>query len=128
MICPDCNGQTIEVHWNEIPSKVGYCPKCDMTLILDGDDQIVCKVKEDGTRDLDQHANIPELKLGTLVYINNKEHEFFLELGEVIEKDHEYYRVKFRSLDKRIERKCLWVPSHWVEPLPKQLIRGQSDA
>ena len=59
---------------------------------------------------------LPELKVGTEIYINNKEHKFNLEQGKVIGKDHRHYKVELIHLGK-----VIWVPEHWVEPLPEEL-------
>jgi len=67
------------------------------------------------------HVNIPELRIGTLVYINNKEHPLHLEQGKIIDKDHLHYKVKIVSLLKDIDNKVLWFPQHWIDPLPKEL-------
>jgi len=64
--------------------------------------------------------SIPELRIGTYVYINNKEHPMNLEQGEIIERDHKHYRVKLISTDPRLNGRCMWFPDHWVEPLPKE--------
>jgi hypothetical protein len=66
--------------------------------------------------------NIPELKLKTPVYINNKEHKLHLEQGVIVEKDHNHYRVKIISTNKEINGKCLWFPQDWIDPLPKDFI------
>jgi len=63
----------------------------------------------------------PELKIGTQVFINNKEHPLFLEQGEVTQKDHRHYRIKIISQNSNLNNKCIWVPEHWVDPLPKEL-------
>ena len=63
----------------------------------------------------------PEMREGTQVYLNNKEHPFNLEQGEVIARDHRQYRVRFVSQNPTINGKCLWLPEHWVDPLPKEL-------
>lgn len=64
---------------------------------------------------------LPELREGTQVYLNNREHQFNLEQGVIIDRTHRHYRVKFSSMDDRIADKCLWLPEHWVEPLPNEL-------
>ena len=79
MNCPECGGKAIEVKWNEVPSHVGYCPVCDLTFLLDGKEDIFLyaspedAIKGSGSsRDL--HEEIPELPLGTVVYVNNTDH------------------------------------------------------
>ena len=59
---------------------------------------------------------LPELKNGTIIYINNKEHKLNLEIGKIIARDHRHYQVE-------IGNKVIWMPEHWVEPLPKELMR-----
>ena len=64
--------------------------------------------------------NIPEMKIGTKVYINNRQHPLNLEQGIIVKRGHCQYRVKLVSQDPKITGKCLWFPEHWVEPLPKE--------
>ncbi len=63
----------------------------------------------------------PEMREGTQIIISNKEHPLYFEQGVVVERDHRYYRIKFVSQNKHINDLCLWIPEHWVEPLPKEL-------
>jgi hypothetical protein len=134
MQCPDCHKDAIEVRWDEVPFKVGYCSICNITFLLDGDDVVTYKFdvdKENGqaTREqlVDKTENIPELHIGTPIYVDNKEHQFFLEFGWIVDKTHEHYRVEFHSCDERINGKKLWMPSHWIEPIPKHLLRRSKD-
>ena len=62
----------------------------------------------------------PEMREGTHVFINNKEHKLHLEQGVVVARDHRRYRIKFISKNKAINESCLWVPEHWVDPIPKK--------
>ena len=68
--------------------------------------------------------NIPELREGTFVFINNKEHPLFLEQGVIVERDHVQYRVKLVSKNTNINDTCIWFPEHWIEPIPKELRRS----
>ena len=117
MNCPECNGESIIVKWQEVPSEVGYCPICDRIFILNADETLI--IRPNGVH---AETEIPELPINTHVFIINKEHKFFLERGVVVEKDHKHYRIKFISLNKDIHDKMLWVPDHWIDPVPKALI------
>jgi hypothetical protein len=66
---------------------------------------------------------IPELSIGKMVYIINKEHPLFLEQGKISDKRHCHYRVKFVSQNKGINNTYLWVPEHWIDPLPKEMLK-----
>ena len=66
-------------------------------------------------------AQIPEIELGIDVYITNAEHEFHLERGVIVDKDHVHYRVLFTSQDERLDNKKVWVPENWVARVPEGL-------
>jgi len=66
---------------------------------------------------------IPEMKVGQQVMIINKEHPLFLEIGVVVDKSHCHYLVNFTSLEDKINGKNLWIPEHWLDPVPKELRR-----
>lgn len=123
MICPLCNGKLQSVI--DVPGiRPQYCKHCDKVWI--GDDEIVKKqdIEYEVIRTKYQNKEeIPELAIGTVVYIANKEHRFFLEIGTVVEKDHKHYRVRFDSQDKEIDQKYLWVPEHWVVAMPNEMVR-----
>lgn len=70
-------------------------------------------------------VNRPELREGTLVYINNKEHPLFMEQGMIVSRDHVHYRIKIVSTNSAINNTCLWIPEHWIDPLPKELRNEQ---
>jgi hypothetical protein len=61
--------------------------------------------------------DIPPIKEGTKVIINNIEHDLFLEFGIVVQRSHKFYRVQFDSLGGIM----VWVNAHWVDELPKEL-------
>jgi hypothetical protein len=66
-------------------------------------------------------TDIPELRTGTQVYVNNKEHKLYLEQGIITEKTHKYYRLKMVSTNKDINNTFIWFPDHWIDPIPKEL-------
>jgi hypothetical protein len=61
-------------------------------------------------------TQIPELPEGTPVFVINKEHKKHLEPGVVAKRDHKHYKIKFH------DGMHLWVPQHWVEPIPKEML------
>ncbi|MDP1712233.1 MAG: hypothetical protein Q8K86_07230 [Candidatus Nanopelagicaceae bacterium] len=64
--------------------------------------------------------DIPSLANGTKVYVDNKEHQFHLAPGVIICKDHGHYRLSLSFNDgKRTRNIEIWVPEHWVKPMPK---------
>jgi hypothetical protein len=114
MRCLRCKSKLM--HFNKGITTVYRCVSCNCLyrfnrqselLIPMGVCESIGQVKE----------NIPPISLGKEVYIDNLEHEFCLEQGIVIGRDHGHYRIKFCSLDKRINGKKIWVPTHWVKIL-----------
>jgi hypothetical protein len=66
------------------------------------------------------HQNPNDLVVGEPVYIINKEHPLFLERATIVDKDYTCYRIKLISIGK-YNNQILWVPQHWVEPVPQEL-------
>jgi hypothetical protein len=56
----------------------------------------------------------PEIKEGTLVYLDNKNHPCYNNKAVIIARDHRHYRIKF--LEGSLKDKMLWCPEHWIEP------------
>ncbi len=52
----------------------------------------------------------PELKEGTRIIIQNKQHSYNGMRGEIIDRSHRFYRIKFENGN------ITWMPEHWVEP------------
>lgn len=71
--------------------------------------------------DIHRIKDIPELKENTEIYISNKEHPLNLEQGVIVKRCHAHYRIKLTSRITAINGACMWIPAHWVEPLPKEL-------
>lgn len=116
----NCNGECIEVRWNdEIPSRALHCPICGTIYLMSGDETIEIKYPGEVSKPSEV---IPTLALETAIYINNKEHKFFLEQGKIVDKSHLHYRIKFISLNKDINNSCLWVPEHWISVVPPELL------
>lgn len=118
-ICPKCKKKSqLELRtWHDYPVIPFVCPYCYEFYWIE------CETKESIiiTASTTKEASIPPIKEGAHVYIDNKEHEFFLERGKVEQRDHCHYRVRFSSLDKKINGKLLWVPEHWVKKVPEGL-------
>jgi hypothetical protein len=51
---------------------------------------------------------IPELPIGQIVKICNKEHVWFDEIAIIKDKKHKHYRIELLG-------KLIWVPDDWVE-------------
>jgi Zn-finger nucleic acid-binding protein len=123
MICPLCNSKLQSVI--DVPGiRPQYCQHCDRIWI--GDDEIVHQQDfeyETVKTENRSKEEIPKLTIGTVIYVANKEHKFFLEIGTVIEKDHKHYRVRFDSQNKEINQMCLWLPDHWVLAMPSEMVR-----
>lgn len=114
MRCLNCRSKL--VRFNKGIATVYRCESCNClfrfnrqseSLIPMGVCESVGQVREE----------IPPIRVAEEVYIDNSDHEFYLEQGVVIGRDHGHYRVKFCSLDKRINGRMLWVPAHWVKVL-----------
>ena len=87
------------------------CPDCSG---LDNEQLMVNKFVKSG-------VSIPPLDVASWVYVDNKEHIFFLEYGIIIGKDHLHYRVKLKSYDEAVNGLFVWLPQHWVKLLPEEL-------
>ena len=120
MKCPFCEFELLvsEEHDNT-KFNVVTCSRCERQYVIDL--QSMYMYDCENVTDKEIKNNIPEMRVGTLVVICNKEHPFFLEQGEIVDRDHRFYRVKFKSLNKNINGTCLWLPDHWVDPLPNEL-------
>ena len=120
--CPKCGDlNSIELDtWDDSLAHPCYCGKCSyffwMTRTADVSETIIIELQKP------READIPPLKLKTTIYVNNEEHEFFLEQGIIVKKDHKHYRIKFRSTDKRLDGKCVWMPDHWIVEVPKEFL------
>ncbi len=118
MICPLCNHKLQSVI--DAPGiRPQYCEHCDK-IWIGGDEIVEYEVMKTKYQNKEE---IPELAISTVVYITNKEHKFFLEIGTIIEKDHKHYRIRFDSQNKEINQKCLWIPEHWVIAMPSEMVR-----
>lgn len=71
-------------------------------------------------------SNITEMVIGTPVYISSCDSPLYLEQGEVTDKKHKHYKIKFISCDKRIDGKCLWMVDDQVDPIPLDIL-GRKD-
>jgi len=60
--------------------------------------------------------SIPPLKVGTIVYVDNREHLKYLDPGTIINKSHVYYRIQFPDNER------IWMPEHWIKAIPSQMI------
>jgi hypothetical protein len=118
MICPLCNGQ-LESVIEATGMRPQYCPHCDKIWV--GDDETI--QNESLSTKGKQEVEIPKLAVETVVYVTNREHDFFLEIGVIIKKDHKHYRVQFNSQNPKINKKLLWMPEHWIAAMPQEMVR-----
>jgi hypothetical protein len=112
MLCPSCKGQLRQSNQSEDIS-IYYCYYCDANY------HFVNNIFER----IDVDVKLPELEIATRVYVDNKEHDFFLEHGIITQIAHIHYRVKMVSRNKEINGKQIWFPEHWIKALPKELLR-----
>lgn len=61
-------------------------------------------------------VQVPELNEGTFVFIIQRDHVKHLEPGQIMKRDHKHYKIKFN------DGMQLWVPSCWVEQIPKEML------
>ncbi|KKK57843.1 hypothetical protein LCGC14_3050400 [marine sediment metagenome] len=119
IFCPGCDF-SIDYKlktWDESVVIPFVCPDCNTFFWIRKQAADELRIEAD----IEESIIIPPIVEGTYIYINNKEHEFFLERGTIIKRDHIHYRIKFNSKDHRINNKCVWVPSHWVMVMPEGL-------
>lgn len=115
MICPFCSSTNLSKSKLSDILSVYYCNNCEKRFKLDESEGFVPLFPQKTTVDE------PPLEIASRIYIDNKEHEFFLEHGIIVQKGYLHYRILFVSLDNKINNRKLWVPEHWVKPLPKEL-------
>ena len=116
-VCPKCSFEQYGYNesWHEYVGFPLICQKCgEMFWVKMINEAIIPKEKV--------KEKIPPLKIGSKVYLNNKEHKLHLSPGMVIDKDHIHYRVKLRWHDgQKTRRTVLWVPEHWIKCMPSWL-------
>lgn len=127
--CPKCGSlNAIELFtWDDSLAYPCFCGICDYFFWIERTADVTETVVLAPTTIRAKYKNrqkcdIPPLELKTQVFICNKEHKLFLERGIIVKKDHKHYRLRFSSLDERLNKKCLWVPDHWVDVIPKELL------
>lgn len=124
MLCPHCGGVLAEPSPHYKSRKLAFipvlCPLCEMVLILESDTHKV--VYSEAW--VPTPERLPPIRVGTPIYLNNREHKLFLEQGVVISKDHNHYRILVNSLDVDWNGAYLWVPEHWVKELPTEMRRS----
>ena len=110
MKCNDC-GNKLAVSRARNSAVLYYCNNCDRLFYFDNKREELIRIG--GCF----NENIPPIKEGAKVIINNIEHGLFLEFGTVVQRSHKFYRVQFDNLDGI----KIWVNAHWVDELPKEL-------
>jgi Zn-finger nucleic acid-binding protein len=114
LTCPLCDAALHEAFDLDEIQPI-YCPFCDRIWIVEHN-QIIY---QENVLPSKIYEILPELREGTIVYINNKQHHLFLEKGIVSQRNHRYYRIQLISSDKKLNGKQMWFPEHWIEPMPK---------
>ena len=94
--------------WQEFGRFPTICGQCMGTVWSD---------KEFANLDLHESPSdiLPIMSEGTVVYIDNKEHDRHLQPANIVGRDHLHYRLQFWD-------GCIWMPYHWVQPLPEDMI------
>ena len=110
MRCSDC-GNDLSISRARNSAVLYYCSCCEYLFYFDDKREELVRIGGGFSED------IPPIKEGTKVIINNIEHDLFLEFGIVVQRSHKFYRVQFDSLGGVM----VWVNAHWVDELPKEL-------
>lgn len=102
--CKKCNiefekGVNYMTAFSEVPIN---CDNCGCVTWAHNEAVIVNNNNEVADR-------IPDIVENTVVAIVNKEHDRYLQLAIIVDRDHVHYRVEFSDLVK------MWVPEHWVK-------------
>lgn len=116
LFCPSCENPLCRSNQADNIS-LFYCDRCHTSFHMVDNILKSTKVEE----------QLPSLEVATRVYIDNKEHPFFLEHGLVTDVDHVHYRVMMISQNSDINGRRIWFPEHWVKALPKELLRHVKD-
>ncbi len=122
VICPVCgfSSNTVLSTWDSSPAYPCVCPRCyEFFWIRRGADASETFYLKKESK---LNVEIPPLAKSTQIFITNKEHKLFLERGIIVNKNHAHYRVMFKSKDKKLNDKCLWIPEHWVDVVPEELL------
>lgn len=110
--CPSCGHPSRQelLTWDNAVAVPFSCPHCDAFHWLEPD-----LLKELPTAPTSINPRV----VGEDVMVINKEHEFFLERGEITKIEFINCRVSFVSQDERINNKQVWMPDHWLQPVPR---------
>lgn len=63
---------------------------------------------------------VPKLEIGTQIIVMITNHELSMEQGVILEKSHIHYKVKFTSLNPKINNATFWIPEHWAVKFQKE--------
>jgi endogenous inhibitor of DNA gyrase (YacG/DUF329 family) len=123
MNCPNCGNIVSQPskHNPESPFLPIFCKTCQLVLMIDLKTNKVVYVETITDEERKPKIEMPELPLKSKVYINNKQHQMFLEQGVIEQKDHMYYRIRLISCEEKWNGTLMWVPYHWVCEIPKEL-------
>ena len=115
--CPKCGAEQegYNDNWHEFVGFPLICQKCEKMFWVKMRNEALVIVPTT------MPVEIPPLEVGTRVYLDNREHEFHLSPGIVVDKDHIHYRVKISYYSGETRHTVLWVPQHWVKPMPTWL-------
>lgn len=125
--CPHCKFEQKGVNqsWHEYIGFPFICQKCEQMFWIEGE---YAEVKVGVAPKMEE--KIPSLEEGAPIYLDNKEHNFHLCPGTVVQRDHVHYKVELFyhvELSKHNGRKTyrtrLWVPEAWVKPVPEFMKR-----
>lgn len=118
--CPKCGKDDIVAGSGTEAFASIYCKHCGFVSIIDKmtNELIQQEALSLETKPRQNVDQIPPLDLQTQVYINNREHQLFLEQGVIVDKQHLHYRVKIVSCNESLNNVKIWIPEHWVRQLP----------
>lgn len=106
MICKHCFADVkfeYSDDWTWFAQIPFYCLVCNKTTWVD---------QEFAKNDYKlQSDRLPNLLIGSVVVIRNKQHDRFEEIGSIVEKSHLHYRILFD------DNTSIWMPHHWVRTM-----------
>lgn len=116
--CPNCNSHNwCEVETWSFDTFIIKCDYCDQIYFLKPDTETLLFLGSNTIKE-----NIPEMMLGTPVFVSDRDNALFLEQGTIKDKKHKHYKIKFISCNKKINGSCMWLFDEFVDPIPKEMI------
>ncbi len=115
--CPKCSFEQEGCNdsWHEYLGFPFICQKCgELFWIKRTNETMIMTVHDNKMK-----TKMPPLKIRTKIYLDNKDHKFYLSPGMIVAKDHVHYRVKLYYRENSMTKHTfLWCPESWIKPMP----------